>query len=340
MLRYGPFAACAGIVAAARDTPALRRGHWNASVRVLQGALIDLGFKLPRSLRKNGTPDGIFGQETFDAVSRFQSDHGLTANGVAGRETIFELDRTMAAKVAPPVHIPVPPPVLPRTAHYELGSADPPMTPDKGAGGWKSRPQTATYTALKAAVFGVLPHATVIIGDDAVKHMAHYLGNSGSTYRIDLEGMMEEVPAARNALQAEAAQAQEFVEMLGTGKHAITSRTAEPDYNDKAESWNWYFAIGGYKSWGRGEATVQDGPKGRNYVLDFEYKFFDRYNWDKGKSVKIFDVTVTDEFMAQFHVQGLAREFDCVGAIRRRLSWRHGEEIAASQFSRSSGGRS
>lgn len=30
---------------------------------------------------------------------------------------------------------------------------------------------------------------------------------------------------------------------------------------------------------------------------------------------------VTDEFMGEFHRQGLAREFDCHGSIKRRLVW-------------------
>jgi hypothetical protein len=92
----------------------------------------------------------------------------------------------------------------------------------------------------------------VLIGDDAVKHMSHYLGNTGRTYTIDLEDMVEEVPSARENLEIEAAQAQEFAELLGPGKYAIRSRSAEGGYNAKDESWNWYFATGGYSSWGAG----------------------------------------------------------------------------------------
>lgn len=36
--------------------------------------------------------------------------------------------------------------------------------------------------------------------------------------------------------------------------------------------------------------------------------------------------------MAEFHAQTLAREFDCVGAIRRKLSWKQNNGIASSQF--------
>jgi hypothetical protein len=51
--------------------------------------------------------------------------------------------------------------------------------------------------------------------------------------------------------------------------------------------------------------------------LEFEYKFFDRYNWDGGKSVTLFGVTITDEFMARFHREGLAKEFDMYGSTKK-----------------------
>ena len=36
----------------------------------------------------DGTVDGVFGQETYDAVVRFQKKNGLKADGVAGEETL------------------------------------------------------------------------------------------------------------------------------------------------------------------------------------------------------------------------------------------------------------
>jgi peptidoglycan hydrolase-like protein with peptidoglycan-binding domain len=283
-------------------------------------------------MRKLGTPDGIYGQETFDVVQTFQGDRGLVQNGIAGRLTVIELDRLLSLKTAAPPYIPPPEPVLPRTDHYELGTGDPVIVPDKGAGVWKSKPISAAYIALRAAIFDVLPPARVVIGEDAVKHMAHYFGNSGERYTVDLEGMIREVPSAREALEDEAAQAQEFVEMLPPGKHSIRSRTSEDGYNGKNENRNWFYATGGYQSWGEGEATIADTPQGRTYELAFRYKFFDRYNWDAEKFVTIFGIKITDDFMAEFHQQGLAREFDCVGSVRRRLSWKSRQGIASSQF--------
>jgi hypothetical protein len=76
------------------------------------------------------------------------------------------------------------------------------------------------------------------------------------------------------------------------------------------------------------------------YELDIEYKFYDRYNWDAGKSVTFAGITVTNKFMGEFHRQGLAMEFDCVGSFRRKLSWNKGEALSTTQLHPNPGGRS
>lgn len=207
-------------------------------------------------------------------------------------------------------------------ANYSVGTSDPPLRPDPGAGPWNSKPTEAGTFLKKQAVIQILPHAYLIIGDDATKHMYHYMGNSGSTYTIDLEDMISDVPSAKANFNREMEEAKKFVETLGLGVHNITSTSINrPLYNNKSESWNWYFAIGGYSAWGKGVATIIDSGKIRNYYLQFEYKFFDRYNWDGGKSVTILGITITDREMGEFHRQGMAREFDCVGSITRSINW-------------------
>jgi peptidoglycan hydrolase-like protein with peptidoglycan-binding domain len=339
-LKYGPFAASAGIRNAARNSPPLAFGARGSAVAILQGALLDVGQKLPVSTAKANGPDGIFGKETRDAVHAFQGRKGLglKQDGVAGKGTIEMLDQLLAAQVKVPV-TPAAPAPAPLTAHYTLGAVDPPRGHDPGSGPWNSKPKTASHIALKVGIANILPQAYAIIGDDATKHMYHYLDNSGAPYTIDLEDMIADVPSARERFEAEAAQAQAFVELLDVGVHDITSRMMQGGYNRKDENWNWFFAIGGYSSWGKGKATVADGMFGHEFSLDFEYCFFDRYNWDKGKSVTIFDITITDEFMGEFHRQGLAREFDCVGSIRRKFTWRKGQPLSKDQLTNPLGGR-
>lgn len=218
------------------------------------------------------------------------------------------------------------------TAEYELGTAEPPYVADSGAGAWKSAPTQATYAALAAAVVASLPLAYGVIGDDAAKHMLHYFMSQGSTYRIELEGMLRDVQGARELCERELGQAKKFVELLPPGRHEITSRNTQEGYNYEVESRNWYYAIGGYHAWGRGVAMVTESSGERQCQLDFEYKVRDRYNWDNGKSITFHDITVTDKFMGEFHRQGLAREFDCVGSFRREFKWQAGNPIPTVQL--------
>jgi hypothetical protein len=161
--------------------------------------------------------------------------------------------------------------------------------------------------------------------------MSHYLGNSGRTYTINLEGMVHSSPSAGELLKREISLAMNFVQGLQVGTHYITSgkvaNGAENGaYNNRSESRNWFFAVAGYSAWGKGRATVTDRQNGpREYTLEFEYKFYDDYNWDGGKGVMIpvFDIPIDDEILGDFHRGGMAREFTMLGSIKRRINWSH-----------------
>ena len=65
-------------------TATLRRGDKGAGVRWLQWALNDkLGLQL--------VVDGVFGENTYNTLIRFQESHGLVADGIAGKNTIAAL---------------------------------------------------------------------------------------------------------------------------------------------------------------------------------------------------------------------------------------------------------
>lgn len=66
--------------------PILRKGCRGESVRKLQERLNYLGYSC-------GVVDGIFGDDTKDAVKAFQAERGLAVDGVVGQKTWNELNR-------------------------------------------------------------------------------------------------------------------------------------------------------------------------------------------------------------------------------------------------------
>lgn len=59
-------------------------GSRGETVRQIQQKLKDLGYF-------SGAVDGIFGQQTYEAVRRFQQSNGLTVDGIAGDSTLAAL---------------------------------------------------------------------------------------------------------------------------------------------------------------------------------------------------------------------------------------------------------
>lgn len=84
---------------AASNLPPLRLGARNSGVRILQECLIKLGYSMLITTNNGSSePDGIFGQETLKAVQKFQVSQCLSADGIAGRDTLHRLDQLMQAK--------------------------------------------------------------------------------------------------------------------------------------------------------------------------------------------------------------------------------------------------
>jgi len=79
------------------DLDYLATGCKGEPVQKVQSGLMDLGYQLP----KFGA-DGDFGSETRAAVFKFQSDNGLSYDGVVGVQTIGRLDDIYVGKVLRP----------------------------------------------------------------------------------------------------------------------------------------------------------------------------------------------------------------------------------------------
>jgi hypothetical protein len=325
-------------------------------VRRLQAALIACGHPLPVSVSKKGVPDGIFGNETDSAVRAFQTKQKLAVDGDAGTQTITRLDEFVAKREKPakPGPLPVIPPQLPGPTpgpgpapgqpatpfrppsdpDFKIGVDDPKTSHDAGAGAWNSERYEVTTLAAYAALSSqdFLTVAAVAIGDDAVKHLRHYFRNTGQPLDVDVAGMVREVPSAKLLFETIISLLRTYVEQFPAGTYNITSKHTWGGYNLKRENANWFFAVGGYSVWIRGQATISGTAGGRSYRFEGRYHFYDRYNWDGGKSVTIAGIRITNEQMGEFHREGLAREYDEVGSCGVSLSWRHGDPIPPAQL--------
>jgi hypothetical protein len=225
-------------------------------------------------------------------------------------------------------------------ANYIIGAGDPTIHPDAGAGRWNSKPWTYKMTGLKKLIIGQLGFAGLFYGFDAAAHLGHYFQNTGKDYTVALARMIKDAPSAKYLYDEEIADAMEFVEKLTVGEHQITSSRTSVGEHHPRESRNWYYASGGYSVWGKGNATIALNVSGeKSYKLDFEYKFFDRYNWDRGLSVELFGIRVTDELMGEFHRQGLAQEFNMYGSYKETVTWGGGAPTVAVPAGKNGSGR-
>ena len=70
----------------------IRQGSRGRHVHLIQMALIDLGYPMPRSVGGSYSPDGAFGTETKQKVIDFQNANNLSPDGEIGRNTMLALD--------------------------------------------------------------------------------------------------------------------------------------------------------------------------------------------------------------------------------------------------------
>jgi len=89
------------LATAAENNPPMNWGEVGEAVRLVQQGFIDLGFSMPISTKRFGSPDGIFGDETKAVARAFQSKHGLVSDGIIGRLTLGKLDSLLPKAGAP-----------------------------------------------------------------------------------------------------------------------------------------------------------------------------------------------------------------------------------------------
>lgn len=122
-LKSPRFAGNSRLQKAANNAPALSGADCGTPVRIVQQALIDLGYAMPISTKRYGSPDGIYGTETKGTIKVFQAKYKLSVDGLAGKQTMAKLDELLPTN-GPPL------PPLPKQVPYTVpGIIDPIQQP-------------------------------------------------------------------------------------------------------------------------------------------------------------------------------------------------------------------
>ncbi|MGI6346003.1 MAG: RHS repeat-associated core domain-containing protein [Limisphaerales bacterium] len=205
---------------------------------------------------------------------------------------------------------------------YKVGTDDPRIPTDEGMGEWASLESSYAeiYHLLNLRSFIRSAISEVDGYPDAVAHMRHYLDGSGKDYTIRFQKLLDDDDRAKHAFWLDRREAFKFAESLPNKTGCINIVATSPT-GVTADDRNWYYAVGSFYMWGKGLVCVC----GDDYSLEFEYKFSDRYNWNPGQTARIPLLgDVPDEYMGMFHLMGLARDFNMVGAIKKTYKWKKG----------------
>ncbi len=205
---------------------------------------------------------------------------------------------------------------------FSEGTADPIIVTDPGAGIWKSLSPKNHHNEYKQYFYTYYNIALTLYPNAAI-HLKHYFDNTGTDLHILLDDMLKKVPSARKNYVKEAHEMMKFITLnyKKEGTYYITSKKGSPGYNLKEENKEWFYAVGGYQYWSKGIVHVKCENKKLKYTLEFEYKVFDRYNWDEGKGITFAFIPIEDAKMGEFHKVGIAKEFDMLGSQKASYEW-------------------
>ncbi|MEU9797905.1 hypothetical protein [Streptomyces sp. NPDC051000] len=198
---------------------------------------------------------------------------------------------------------------------YQWRQADP------GAGGFGTEDPTAHDSYLLAQAEAMMAGGDFIANTEASRNLAHYLGGTGTTLRLDIDRAMSDDGSFRAAIASDISNHQDQwkQEALDAFKKSGGAPVSIP-VETKAvggtfEDRNWYLGIGSHMRNVSGNVSVVPDADGRPKItMDYQVNVWDRYNWDAGKETPIGPVTIKDADMARLHTVGLAQEFDMQGS--------------------------
>lgn len=148
--------------------------------------------------------------------------------------------------------------------------------------------------------------------------MDHYLDGGGSLESVDVKSLLSESERARTKYldqrDSQLAEAYKLYQSNGSPKNmSVVLQSKWFDFSVDKKT-DWYFAIGSGSMSISSLYNFQD-KGGFTYVtMQSRVDVFDRYNWDWGKSVKIWKFKITDAELGRLERVGLAKSFEVRGS--------------------------
>lgn len=200
---------------------------------------------------------------------------------------------------------------------FNLGAERPYIRSDAGSGTWGSREASFKIMSEKAFLQSTVVPGFSLMWPDAADFMQHYLRNTGDDYVVDLKRVVESTDAGRDLYVSQRNATMRFAVKNAIEGEQVSFVSKRLDQYTFQDNDNWYYAVGNFSGWSNATVT----KSGNQYSMEFDLNMYDRYNWNKGKSVEIFKQKVYDDDMALFHKMGVAREFNTVGRLPLTIKW-------------------
>jgi hypothetical protein len=161
--------------------------------------------------------------------------------------------------------------------------------------------------------------------------MAHFLGNTGEDFVIDMDTFLKDENALKTRNE-ELTKALRSCEVLAREGESISVYQIEELVHHNL-SGDWYYAVGSYFT----NINVQNlTVNGNIYTATINYNVTDFYNWDYSDSNPVFSGllgtftnNISPKDLHELHRAGEAQEFLSHGEVSYTISWVKGSSVSS-----------